>query len=261
MIPTEFAQVEATLSLWMLAMVRPGAAFIVAPIFSAANVPLPLRLVIALAIGLPTITGDHAATLSGATLISFDGFLLVLGESMIGAMIGFAAQLGFAAAAVAGELIGNAMGLGFAAMVDPLGGGPSPIIAHWLTILSTLLFLAMDGHLLLAYAIHQSYIALPPGGGWLSQIDGQRLAMTGSLLFSAGLSIALPVGFAVILVQIVMAVLSRAAPAMNIFAVGFPATLLAGIVLLALALPIMADGIIHALGIGIDQAQAISSGT
>jgi flagellar biosynthesis protein FliR len=258
-IPTEFAQVEATLSLWLLSMVRPGAAFIIAPIFSAGSVPIQLRLVIALAIGIPAISRGSIAIDAGS-LLSAQGFLLILGEAAIGAMIGFAVQVGFAAASVAGEVIGNAMGLGFAAMMDPMNGTSSPIISQFLVIFATFLFLAIDGHLLLAEALAQSYTAMPPGGGWLALVDGQRMALMGSLLFASAITIALPVGFAVILVQVGMGVLSRSAPALNIFAVGFPATLIAGITLLAMATPMMGSAILSALSAGITNADAIASG-
>jgi flagellar biosynthesis protein FliR len=259
MIPTEFAHVESTLSLWLVSMVRPGAAFIVAPLFSAAGVPLQLRLILALAIGIPAITrGTIAVDAQG--LLSVAGFLLVLGEAIIGAMIGFAMQVGFAAASLAGEVIGNAMGLGFAAMIDPMNGQHSPIIGQFLTIFATFLFLAIDGHLVLAATLGASYDALPPGGAWLALIDGQRMALMGSMLFATALSIALPVAFAVILVQIVMGMLSRSAPALNIFAVGFPATVMAGILFLGIATPMMGNAVIGALNFGLDRADAIANG-
>lgn len=259
MIPEGFAGVEDQLWLWMVAMIRPGAAFLAAPIFGAAFVPVQLRLVVALAIGIPALaTTDFALPVDG--LASIAGVLLVAGEVMAGLALGFAVQIGMAAALLAGETIGNAMGLGFAAMVDPASGQSNPAIGQLLSILATFLFLAVDGHLALAATVVESYRALPPGAAWMSGEAVMGLVLFGSVLFAAGLSIALPVGAALILVQIVMGVLARSAPALNLFAVGLPATLLAGLVLLAMAAPVMGEGIVGVIADSLAFARNLAGG-
>src|SRR5690606_3073913 len=120
------------------------------------------RLIIALALGIPALGATQFA-LPADGLASFEGVLLIAGEIMAGLAIGFAVQIGFAAAVVAGEVIGNAMGLGFAAMMDPSSGQQNPVVGQFLSIVATLLFLAIDGHLALAVTIVESYRALPPG--------------------------------------------------------------------------------------------------
>ena len=121
MIPSGFAGVENVLWLWMVAMIRPGAAFLAAPIFGAAFVPVQLRLIIALAVGIPALAATNF-TLPAEGLASIEGFMLIAGEVVAGLAIGFAVQIGFSAAMVAGEVIGGAMGLSFAAMMDPATG-------------------------------------------------------------------------------------------------------------------------------------------
>lgn len=259
MIPAGFAGVEQQLWLWLFAMIRPGAAFIVAPIFSATFVPVQLRLILALAIGIPAI-GVADITLPDGGLATIEGVMLVAGEATAGIAIGFAVQIGFSAALVAGELVGNAMGLGFAAMMDPATGQNNPALSQFLSILGTFLFLSIGGHLALAAIIVESYSALPPGDAWISAESMRGLVWFGSVLFAAGLSIALPVGFAIVLVQIVMGMLSRTAPALNLFAVGFPAALLSGIVLLAIAAPVIGDGIIGAIQLGLEESRRIAGG-
>lgn len=259
MIPAGFAGVEEQLWLWMVAMIRPGAAFLVAPIFGAAFVPVQLRLIVALALGIPALAAvDFALPSEG--LASMEGVLLVGGEVLAGLAIGFAVQIGFSAAAVAGEVIANVMGLGFASMMDPSSGQSNPILAQFLTIVATFLFLAIDGHLALAAIIVESYRALPPGDAWMDGESIRGLVIFGGLLFAAGLSIALPVGFALILVQMVMGMLARSAPQLNLFAVGLPATLFAGIVLLAIGAPLIGDAIMAAMRQGLDQANLLASG-
>jgi flagellar biosynthesis protein FliR len=257
MIPAAFAGVEAQLWLWMVAMIRPGAAFLAAPVFGASFVPVQLRLIIALAIGIPALAATDFQ-LPAEGLASIEGFMLVAGEVMVGVAIGFAVQIGFSAAMLAGETISNAMGLGFAGMVDPATGAQNPMLGQFLSIVATFLFLAIGGHLALAATIVESYRALPPGDAWLGADSIRGLVLFGGVLFAAGLS--LPVGFAIILVQIVMGMLARSAPQLNLFSVGLPAALLAGIVLLAMAAPIMGDGIIAVLQQGLAEARRLALG-
>lgn len=186
--------------------------------------------------------------------------MLVVGEVLAGLAMGFAVQIGYAAAFVAGEAIANAMGLGFAAMVDPQSGQTTQAVGQFLSILATFLFLGMDGHLLLVGFVVKSYQALPPGGAMLSNDAVWHMVEFGGTLLGAGVTIALPVAFALVLVQIVMGILARTAPALNLFAVGMPVAMMAGLVLLAIAAPVMAEGITAALKAGLDQAQTLAEG-
>ena len=258
-LPAAFAGLEAQLWLLLLAAIRPGAAFLAAPVFGAPQVPVQIRFVIALAVGMPALAA-HAFTLPPDGIVSVQGFAVVIGEVLVGLAMGFAVQIGLSAALVAGETVGNAMGLGFAAMIDPMTNAQSGAIGQLLSILGTFLFLAMGGHLLLAAIIVDSYRALPPGNAWLSGNAVHGLLLFGGDIFAMGLAIALPVGFGVVLVQLVMGMLARSAPALNLFSVGLPAALLAGLILLAIATPQMADAITRALLRGLDEARRLSGG-
>lgn len=257
MIPTSLAGLEAQLWLILIAMIRPGAAFLAAPVFGAQNVPVQVRLIISMAVGMPALAQAQLA-MPDAGLASAAGIFLVAGEVVAGLALGFAVQLGYASAMMAGEVIGNAMGLGFAQMVDPESGASSPALGQLLSILGTFLFLAMNGHLALAGIVVDSYRALPPGQAWLGQGSLHSVVWFGGDMFAAGMAIALPVGFALILVQVVMAMLARSAPAMNLFSVGMPATILAGIVLMAIAAPAIGDGIATAVQRGLDLSREIA---
>ncbi|QGP79958.1 flagellar biosynthetic protein FliR [Sphingobium sp. CAP-1] len=259
MIAPGFTGVETQLWIWLIAMIRPGAAFIAAPVFGAPGVPLQLRLILALALGMAALN-SVTIQLPHAGIASFEGVMLVMGEVLAGLAMGFAVQIGYAAAFVAGETIGNAMGLNFAAMVDPASGQSTQVLGTFLSILATFLLLGMDGHLLLISFIVQSYVAIPPGGALLSNDAIWHLIEFGGSLLGAGVTVALPVAFALVLVQIVMGMLSRAAPALNLFAVGMPVAMMAGLVLLAVAVPIMAEGITASLKAGLEQARFLSEG-
>lgn len=257
--PTAFAGLETQLWLWMIAMIRPGAAFLAAPVFGSPAVPVQLRLVVALAIGIPALAAAPFVLPQGG-VVSFAGVLLVAGEVLTGLALGFAVQIGFSSAMIAGEVIGNAMGLGFAGMMDPMTSAPTPALSQFMSLIATFLFLAIGGHLQLAAIVVESYKAMPPGEAWLGARSIQGLALFGGDLFAAGLAIALPVGFALILVQLVMAMLARSAPSMNLFSVGLPATVLAGLVLLAIAAPSIGDGITASIQRGLATARQLASG-
>lgn len=258
MIPGGFAGLEAQLVLWGVAMIRPGAAMLAAPMLGMRGLPVQLRIILALAIGIAA-SGRVAPALPEAGMVSIDGVVLIAGEVLAGAALGFALQLGYAASLIAGELIAAAMGLSFAGTADPSGGGSVPVVSSFLSVVALLLFLSADGHLLLIAATVESYAALPPGGVPAAEL-GQAVAGFGSAMFAAALAIALPVGFATLLVQLAMALLARTAPQLNLFAVGLPAALGAGLLFLALALPLMADGIMVALDGGADTMLGLAGG-
>ncbi|WP_422343572.1 flagellar biosynthetic protein FliR [Parasphingorhabdus sp.] len=259
MIAPGFAGLEDQLWLWLFAMIRPGAAFFAAPVTGARVVPIQLRLVVSLAVGIAAL-GGSGLTLPEDGLISISGFVLIAGEVIIGLAIGFAIQIGYGAAFVAGETISNAMGLGFASMSDPQTGQSTPVIGQFFSIMATLIFLAMDGHLILAATIVSSYEYLPPGSGLLSADATLKLVYFGGTLFVAGLAIAFPVGSALLLMQIILGLLARSAPSMNLFAVGLPATLTLGLVMLAMAAPLMIDGIGQALTQSLEQSDRLARG-
>jgi flagellar biosynthetic protein FliR len=257
MIAPGFAGVEAQLWLWLIAMVRPGAAFIAAPIFGAATVPLQLRIILSLAIGMAALnSAPFAVPADGVASIA--GVAMIACEVLAGLALGFALQIGYGAAFIGGEVISNAMGLGFSSMVDPQSGQSTPVVGQFLSIIATFLLLAMDGHLLLIRYIVASYQALPPGGGMMPNGAFWAIIEFGGAMFGAGVAIALPVAFTLILIQIVMAVLSRSAPSLNLFSVGLPATLLAGLFLLAIAAPTMGDAIRASLSASLDLAAQLA---
>ena len=245
--------------MWLMAMIRPSAAMVVAPIFGAANVPVQVRILLAFMIGM-VATNSVSFDLPTETAITLGNSLFVMGEVITGLAIGFALQLGYSSVLVAGETISNAMGLGFASMSDPQTGQSTPVIGQFLTIFATLLLLAIDGHLMLIAIIVKSYAALPPGFAMMGPEMLYGMVQFGGTLFSMGLLIALPVGGALILVQMMMGFLARTAPALNLFAVGIPVTITFGLVALAATAPILADTVIQALGMGLDQATLVAGG-
>ena len=227
--------------LWTLVftMVRVGAAFIAAPVFGAVAVPLPVRVTLSGAIAL--LAMNAMPIQAPEQVFALTTFLAVAGEALVGLAIGFVLQIAFAAPLVASELIGTSMGIGFAQAVDPLNGTSSPALGQFLSILLTLLFLSVDGHLMLVDLLVRSYQAMPPGGAWLAPERLRDIAFFGGYAFLAGLLLALPVGFLLLCLNLIVGMLSRSAPALNLFAVGLPASLAVGVVALLIAMPAMGE--------------------
>jgi flagellar biosynthetic protein FliR len=243
MIPAGLAGAEAQLLVLALGCIRPGAAMLAAPLFGMRGLPVQVRIILALLVAVAA--GDRVVA-PEAGMVSLEGVVLIGGEVVAGLALGFALQLGYAAALIAGEYIAAIMGLSFAATAHAGAVGSVPVLSSFLSVVTLLLFLAADGHLLLIAATVQSYTSLPPGGVPIIDV-GEAVTGFASQMFAAALSIALPVGFATLLVQIAMGLLARTAPQLNLFAVGLPAALGAGLFFLALGLPVMADAIELAL--------------
>lgn len=227
--------------IWTLVytMVRVGAAFIAAPVFGAVGVPMQVRVVLAGAIA---VLAMNTMPITPPTeVFALATFLSIAAEALVGLALGFIVQIAFAAPLIAAEAIGMSMGIGFAAAIDPLNGRQTPALGNFLSILMVLLFLSIDGHLVLVELIVRSYALLPPGDAWLAPAQLRNIALFGGHAFLAGLLLALPVGFMLLCLNLVVGMLSRSAPSLNLFAVGLPASLMAGIVALIIALPVMAE--------------------
>ena len=227
----EFTQLQ--LDTWIAGLVlsftRIAALLIAAPLFGARAIPVRIRITFALVLAMTVLPILPPAP--PLDLLSFPMILAVGRELIVGVMAGFILQLVFAALAIAGEVIALGMGLGFASLVDPDKGVQVPVVGQLLVIMATLLFLAMDGHLALMRFLVLSFTGLPIGGG-VAFGDYAAIAGWGSVMFGHAVMIALPAVGALLLANISMGVVTRAAPQLNIFAVGFPMTLMLGFVLL-----------------------------
>jgi flagellar biosynthetic protein FliR len=246
--------------LWALifVMVRIGAAFVAAPVFGAVSIPLPVRVSLSGAIGV-LVMGVHPVV-PPAEIFSVVTILSVISEILIGLAIGFVLQIAFAAPMVASELIGTSMGIGFASAIDPQNGQSTPALGQFLSILMTLLFLSVNGHLVLVDLLVRSYAVLPPGGAWLAPERLKDIAFFGGYAFAAGLLLALPVGFLLLCLNLIVGMISRSAPSLNLFAVGLPASLAVGVIALALAMPAMGDYMLVIIREALDATQNLVFG-
>ncbi|MFT3907097.1 MAG: flagellar biosynthetic protein FliR [Steroidobacteraceae bacterium] len=224
----------------MYPFLRIGGCLMVAPVFGASHVPRRVRVLLAMA--LTVAVQPVLPPVPALDLQSVDGIFTGVQQILIGIALGFVLQIAFDALALAGQLLANGMGLGFAFNMDPLRGAQSPVLGQLYVIVGTLTFLALDGHIALLRLLVGSFQTLPigPTGIGTRQLFG--IATWGSTLFSGALHIALPGMTSLLVINLAFGVTSRAAPALNLFALGLPVTLMFGLIIVLLGLPAMQTG-------------------
>ncbi|WBS01777.1 flagellar biosynthetic protein FliR [Pseudoduganella sp. SL102] len=225
------------------------------PVFGNARVPRSTRLgfgvVVAIAIAplVPAVPATDPA--------SWEGMLILAKELITGVMMGFAMRLVFAAVEMAGEISSLTMGLGFASFFDPMSQGRSSAISQFLTWIATLTLLVANVHLWLLEALAESFFTLPISGRMFHGGGFWDLALWGAKIFSAGVQLSLPIVAALLIANVALGVLTRAAPQLNLFGIGFPITLGVGFIVLMIALPYLASPLVNLLGQGAEKAQMI----
>ena len=238
-----FGPLEAEFWRWLFLMTRIGAALLAAPFFGATNVPAEVRVIVTGALA------AFVAATTGATspehIASAAGMMAVLGEVVIGLALGFVLQFTFAAPTIAAEIVSGGMGMGLAATVDPQNGARSPVLAEYFGVVLMVVFFSLGGHLQWIGLLVRSYSVFPPGhvlvaGGFGPDHFRVILGFAASM-FATAVVMALPVSLVLLLVQVLTGVLSRSAPALNLFALGLPAGIIAGVVALIAAMPLLTD--------------------
>ena len=212
---------------------RLSAFLLASPFYSVESINIRFR------IGISTVfTFLYFSFFDGVVIdpLTGDGLLSLLQEIFIGVILGFSLQIVSSAITVGGQAISNAMGLGMANMFDP-NLGNVPVISQFLIILSTLIFLLIDGHLIMIDIIFNSFTSFPIGQPLPVMGFLQALIDWTPLIFTGGLLLALPMMIVLLLVNIGLGIITRSAPSLNIIAVGFPAIILVGGIMLIFALP------------------------
>ena len=232
------AQLQAWLAAFLLPFVRLLALFTAAPVLSLRAIPARAR--IGLAAVLAATIAPSVAPPVGIDLLSGTGLGFVAQEVAVGLSIGFAARLVFAAFDLAGEVIGLQMGLSFAGFFDPASGSQGNAVGSFMNTIATLMFVALNGPLLLIAATLRSFVSLPVGQvpfEFARRFDPVAL---GAEVFAIGLLIAVPFLAMILFVNVLLGVMSRVAPQLSLFSIGFPVTIAVGLVLLVVGLPWLA---------------------
>jgi flagellar biosynthesis protein FliR len=237
---------------------RIGACLMVAPMFGARFVGARTRIILAVA-----ITALVAPLIPTPAIAPFSpqGVVVVFQQLLIGVALGFALQVVFDALALAGQLLANSMGLSFAFNIDPLRGSSTPALSQLYVILATLTFLALDGHVALIQMLVAGLYGLPVGMTGLGQEGLWQLILWGGTLFSGAIGIALPGVTALLIVNLAFGVVSRAAPSLNLFAVGFPVSLVVGLLVVLAGIAPLQQSFIELLSKGFAFLRSIGGGS
>ncbi|HEY4092760.1 MAG TPA: flagellar biosynthetic protein FliR [Luteibacter sp.] len=230
--PLDLGQLEGWVGSACWALARITGLMLMAPIFSSTVIPVRIRLGITLML---TIVLAPLAPLAIRPL-SAEGVATLAQQILIGAALGFVLKLVFEAVSYAGQFVSQAMSLGFAEVVNPGLGGTTPVLGQLYSMLVTLIFLVLNGHLQLIDLLAESFRSMPVGQGGIGT-DGVWGVLTfASHLFSGAVRVALPALTALLVVNFGFGAISRSAPSMNLFAVGFPITICLGMIAVWLSL-------------------------
>ncbi len=230
MLEFNLSELETLVASYLLPLFRITAFLSVVPIIGTRMVPGRIRLILSLMITailaplLPPL--DFQPGFTGVTIIA------VLQEVLIGVLMGFMLQVFFHLFVIAGQIIAMQMGLGFASMIDPSNGVSVAVVSQLFVILTTLLFLSMNGHLVMIETMLDSFRRIPAGGEFLMASTGLQIVEQGTWMFAHALLISLPVVSALLIVNLAFGVMTKAAPQLNVFSLGFPTAIVLGSVFL-----------------------------
>ncbi|MDO3385047.1 flagellar biosynthetic protein FliR [Gilvimarinus sp. SDUM040013] len=214
--------------------IRIGAMFMAAPVIGARTVTPRVRVLLALFVTI--LVSPMIEIPSGVDILSVNSFMMVANEALIGLALGFSFQVVLHIFVLAGQLIAMKMGLGFASMNDPSNGITVTVLSQFYLLLSTILFLIFDGHLLMIALIVESFSSFPIGGAGFGSEQFIQIASMGSWMFSAALVVVLPLFTAMLVINMAFGIMNRSAPQINVFTVGFPITLIFGLLFMWLSL-------------------------
>lgn len=249
----------ADLEYWVAAVLFPlfriGSFFMAVPIIGTQMVPVRVRLGLALAVTFLLV--PVLPEMPVYDPLSLETWVVILHQVIIGTLMGFTLQFLFQSFIAGAQMIAMQSGLGFASMTDPSSGVQIVVVAQFYSMMAILLFLSMNGHLVMMEIMAQSFYALPVGMG---SFDGEvlmRVVLSLSWLFAAALLMALPAITALLIINLSFGVMTKAAPQLNIFAIGFPFTMLMGLIMHWINLPIFYDHYIRSTHYVLDFLQSL----
>lgn len=226
-----------------------------APLFG--NTSFPISAKVSLGVLLALIIAPTVPALPAADPLSMAGLLILVQELLIGLAMGFSMRIVFAAVEMAGEVASMTMGLGFASVFDPQTRGRSSAVSQFLALIGTLAFLSVNGHLVLLEVLAESFISLPISATPMSSSMPLEVVKWGGTIFRVGLQLSLPIVAALLVTTVALGILTRAAPQLNIFGIGFPISLGVGILLLGQTLPYLSGPLQRLYNEGIEASRRI----
>ncbi|WP_373976246.1 flagellar biosynthetic protein FliR [Chitinibacter sp. SCUT-21] len=240
------AQIEVWLALFWWPFLRIIGLMVADPFYSSRRISVRVR--VAFAIILAVVIAPTLPQMSTVPVVSPDGVLIAFRELLIGISIGFLMRLVFTAVEMAGHLAGLQMGLGFASFYDPQNASNTLAVAQLMSLMMILLFLSLNGHLMMLQILIESMTTLPVGQTHLNGKGFELIAIYGGVIFRSAVLLSLPVLVALLITNLSIGVMTRAAPQLNVFAIGFPLTLGIGFAALYYSLPFMLPQIDQLIG-------------
>ncbi len=257
MISVSSNELIALIASFMWPLTRILGLIAIAPPFGNSSVPVSTKLVLGVMLAL--IVAPTIKPLAGADLMSLAGVMILMQQFVIGMAMGFVMRVVFSGIEMAGEVVGLTMGLGFATFFDPQTKGRTSAISQVLVLVSTLLFLTLNVHLALFATLIESFNTIPISTSLTMGFSFQKLALWGGQIFSLGLRLSLPIVAALLIANISLGILTRAAPQLNIFGIGFPITIGVGFLMLAMIMPYLRQPIEDAFQSGIETVQSLGA--
>ncbi len=220
------ADISIFIGTYMWPFLRISALFSVAPVLSSQTVSIRIRITLVLAITL--LVTPLLPTVPAINIFSPDALLIAVQQVLIGTSMGFALQLVFSIFAMAGQILAFQMGLGFSMLVDPASGVQVAALGQFYVMLVTLLYLSLDGHLILLQVLVESFYSMPIAVNGLGNKGLWQLLSWAKVMYSSAILMVLPGIIALLMVNVSFGVMSRATPQMSPFSIGFPITILIG---------------------------------
>lgn len=245
---------SAELNAWIVAFIFPLARIlallVAAPPFN--NPALPMRVSLLLGLAIAAAIAPVLPAMPVIEPASGLGLLILAQQMIIGFAMGFTLRLVFSAVDMAGNLISNQMGLGFATAYDPQSASQTVVVSEFLGMLALLVFMAIDGHLMVIATLTRSFTVLPIGGA-IANGSWSNIANAGGVIFSSGILLALPVVVTLMITNTALGVLMRVAPQLNLMAIGFPITIILGFAALFISMSHLGAPLQQLLEYGLDS--------
>ncbi|ASP40577.1 flagellar biosynthetic protein FliR [Bacterioplanes sanyensis] len=240
MLELEALEVGHWVSRYLYPFARISGLLMVMPLIGTRMVPQRIRIFLAVTVTL--VMTPLLPPMPKVDPISLASMLIIMQQLLIGIAMGFVMELVTQIYVIAGQLIAMQTGLGIAVTVDPAQGASVVVISQWFLFLVSLVFLSLDGHLVMLEILADSFHTLPVGFDGLDAADFGMIVEWSGWMFAAAVVIALPALTALLIVNLAFGVMTRAAPQLNIFALGFPVTMIVGLFIMWLNIGEMAQG-------------------
>ena len=221
---TSLQSISVYLLLLMLSSLRIGAFLVAAPFFGSRMVPLTVRIVFSIALGLGIMSQvefPDLQILMGASLIP-----IVFQEIFVGLACGMVLSICFSSVILAGEKIAATSGLAFAAQIDPVSGAQSPVISQIFQLFLLILFFSLNGHLVIFDLIFKSFELVPLGSFYEFESVIEKSIQSSNTLYYNAVIIVLPIVSILFFMNLGIGFITKSAPQLNLFSFGFPLTIL-----------------------------------